>query len=192
MAKVATQVLERPSRTAEWAKQAAIVIGASLFVALCAQPSLRLPFNPVPLTLQNFAVLLVGLLLGWQRGFAALLLYLVEGASGLPVFSPGGAGGIAQLFGPTGGYLMAYPFVAAVSGWLYERGSRSFIRAAVAAFAGEVLLFASGVGWLALWFHSASQAVKYGLYWLICAEVIKILMAAGFAERWNKNLEAKT
>ena len=71
----------------EWAKQAAIVIAASLFVALCARVTVPLPFTPVPLTLQNFGVLAVGLLLGSRRGFAALALYLVEGACGLPVFS---------------------------------------------------------------------------------------------------------
>ena len=99
---------------------------------------------------------------------------------------------MAQLFGPTGGYLMAYPFVDAVTGWVYERGSRGFHRAALAGFAGEILLFAGGLSWLALWFHSVTQAVKYGLYWLVFAEVIKVLMAAGFAERWNKKLGARS
>jgi len=75
-------------RGREWAKQAAIVVAASLFVALCARVSVPLPFTPVPLTLQNFGVLAVGLLLGSRRGFAALALYLIEGACGLPVFSP--------------------------------------------------------------------------------------------------------
>src|SRR6266481_8322080 len=123
MAKVAVQTLERPSRTVEWAKQAAIVIGASLVVALCARLTLPLPFTPVPLTLQNFGVLLVGLLLGSRRGFAALALYLVEGVSGLPVFSPAGPGGIAQIVGPTGGFLMAYPLVAFTAGWIFERNT---------------------------------------------------------------------
>src|SRR3954465_7993135 len=117
MSKVATQVLERPSRAAEWAKQAAIVVGASLFIALCARVTVPLPFTPVPLTLQNFGVLLVGLMLGSRRGLAALALYLVEGASGIPVFNPAGPGGIAQMLGATGGFLLAYPFVAWTAGW---------------------------------------------------------------------------
>jgi biotin transport system substrate-specific component len=108
-----------PDRALEWAKQAGLVVGASLFVALCARVTVPLPFTPVPLTLSNFGVLVVGLLLGSRRGFAALALYLAEGASGLPVFSPAGPGGIAQLLGPTGGYLMAYPFVAALAGFLF-------------------------------------------------------------------------
>src|SRR6266446_239944 len=106
-AKVGTQALERQPQSVEWAKQAAVVIGASLVVALCARVTIPLPYTPVPLTLQNFGVLLVGLLLGSRRGFAALALYLVEGASGLPVFNPTGPGGIAQIIGHTGGFLMA-------------------------------------------------------------------------------------
>src|SRR3954447_5509375 len=101
-----------------WAKQAAIVVAASFFVALCARVSVPLPFTPVPLTLQNFAVLLVGLVLGPVAGFSAMALYLAEGAAGLPVFNPHGAGGVLQLFGPTGGYLLSYPFAAAAAGWV--------------------------------------------------------------------------
>src|ERR1700684_3857010 len=109
MSKPVTGILGTQDRVLDAASQVAIVIGASLFVALCARVSLPLPFTPVPLTLQNFGVLLAGLMLGSRRGFAALVLYLAEGAAGLPVFSIGGLGGIAQLLGPTGGYLFAYP-----------------------------------------------------------------------------------
>src|SRR5450759_5309189 len=98
MSRVATQVFGQQTRSLEWVKQAAIVIAASLFVALCARVTVPLPFTPVPLTLQNFGVLAVGLLLGSRRGFAALSLYLIEGAFGLPVFSPSIlGGGIAQI-----------------------------------------------------------------------------------------------
>src|SRR5450631_3996786 len=115
MSRVDTQVIghapaldRRVNWRREWAKQAAIVVSASLFVALCAQVTVPLPFTPVPLTLQNFGVLTVGLLLGSRRGFAALALYLAEGAFGMPVFSPAVLGsGIAHLLGPTGGFLMA-------------------------------------------------------------------------------------
>ena len=191
MSKVAIQALERPSRSVEWAKQAGIVIGASLFVALCARLTVPLPFTPVPLTLQNFGVLLVGLLLGSRRGFAVMIAYLIEGASGLPVFNPAGPGGIAQILGPTGGFLMAYPLVAFVAGWIYERSSRRFAWAAVAGFAGEIVLFAGGLGWLFALTNSMSQAIKWGLYWFVFAEVIKIVMAAGSAARWNKNLKVR-
>jgi len=166
-----------------WAKQAAIVVGASFFVALCARVTLPLPFTPVPLTLQNFAVLLVGLTLGARRGFAALILYLIEGASGLPVFNPTGPGGVAQLLGPTGGYLMAYPLVAGLAGWLLDFGKRTFARAAVAGLVAEIVLFASGIGWLALLTHSFSQAARFGLYWFVSAEIMKVMFAAALAVR---------
>src|SRR4051812_14552365 len=98
MEKMAIEVLRSPQgRVTEGARQVAIVVGASLFVAVCAHITIPLPFTPVPLTVQNFAVLLVGLALGSRRGFAALALYLAEGAAGLPVFSPLGPGGIAQI-----------------------------------------------------------------------------------------------
>src|SRR5689334_24968902 len=111
MSKSAIQELSHPqARMSDAARQAAIVVGASLFVALCARITIPLmPLTPVPLTVQNFAVLLVGLLLGSRRGFAAMVVYLIEGMSGLPVFNPTGPGGLAQLFGPTGGFLLAYP-----------------------------------------------------------------------------------
>ncbi|MGA2965688.1 MAG: biotin transporter BioY [Terriglobales bacterium] len=172
----------------EWARQAAIVVSASLFVALCARVTVPLPFTPVPLTLQNFGVLTVGLLLGSRRGFAALALYVAEGACGLPVFSLGG--GIAYLLGPTGGFLLAYPLVAFVAGYIYERSSRRFAWAALSSVAAELVLFAGGLSWLAVLTHSVSLAVRFGLYWFVFAEVIKVLMAASFAARWHQRRSA--
>ncbi len=176
------------SRPLEWTKQAALVVGATLFIALCARITVPLPFTPVPLTLQNFGVLAVALLLGSRRGFAALALYLVEGASGLPVFNPAGPGGVAQILGATGGFLMAYPFVAFVAGWIYERSPRNFIWAAFSGMIGELVLFAGGLGWLFALTHSLAQAIRWGLYWFVFAEVIKIMMAAAVAARWNSPL----
>jgi biotin transport system substrate-specific component len=187
MSKVATQVFGQQTRSTEIAKQAAIVIGASLFVALCAQVTVPLPFTPVPLTLQNFGVLAAGLLLGSRRGFAALALYLMEGALGLPVFIPSLhlGFGIARILGPTGGFLMAYPLVAFVAGWIYERTSRRVGWAALSAVVAEFVLFAAGLSWLAVLTHSVSTALQFGLYWFVFAEVIKVLMAAGIAARWH-------
>jgi biotin transport system substrate-specific component len=173
-------------RASEWTKDTVLVVGASLFVAICARVTLPLPFTPVPLTMQNLGVLIVGLMLGSKRGFAALMLYLVEGSSGLPVFNPTGLGGIAQLLGPTGGFLLAYPFVAGVTGWLMERGERTFARAFAAATAGELVLFAGGLSWLAVLTHSVTLAIRFGLYWFIFAEVIKIMIASGFAARFSR------
>src|SRR5215831_17253870 len=146
MSKSAIQILSSPQeRAIEALRQVAIVVSASAFVALCAHIAIPLPSTPVPLTAQNFGVLLVGLLLGSRRGFAALTLYLVEGAVGLPVFNPTGPGGVAQLFGPTGGFLMVYPLVAFLAGYIFDRGTRTFLRAAMAGVVAETLLFVCGL-----------------------------------------------
>ena len=185
MAKPDTLVLSRGNRALYWAEQVAIVLSASLFVALCARVTLPLPFTPVPLTLQNFGVLLVGLTLGSRRGFAALALYLIEGASGMPVFNPAGPGGVAQLMGVTGGFLLAYPFAAGLAGWITERGKASFARAAAAGVLAEVVLFAGGLSWLAVLTHSFAQALRFGLYWFVFAEVIKVMLAAAVSTGWQ-------
>jgi biotin transport system substrate-specific component len=186
MAKPASLAVGQGSRTLYSVEQGAIVISASLFVALCARVTVPLPFTPVPLTLQNFGVLLVGLTLGSRRGFAALAFYLVEGAAGMPVFSPAGPGGVAQLLGATGGFLLAYPFVAGLAGWIMERGKSGFARAAAAGLLGEVVLFAGGLSWLAVLTHSFAQALRFGLYWFVFAEVIKVLLAAGVSTGWQR------
>jgi biotin transport system substrate-specific component len=190
MAKPAIQTLSsQHDRVLEGARQIAIVVSASLFVALCAHIAIPLPGTPVPLTVQNFGVLLVGLLLGSRRGFVALALYLAEGAMGMPVFSPMGPGGIAQLLGPTGGFLLAYPLVAWLAGYVMEHGRKSFARAAVGGLLGEIVLFTSGLAWLAVLTHSVAQAIRWGLYWFLFAEIIKVLMAAGIAVQWHRRSE---
>jgi len=186
MAKSMTEVLSADHRTLTGARQVALVVGATLFIALCARITLPLPFSPVPLTLQNFGVLIVGLALGSRRGFAALVLYLVEGLIGMPVFSPAGPGGVAQLLGPTGGFLLAYPFVAGLAGWVWEHGKKSFARAAVAGLLAEVLLFAGGLSWLTVLTHSLAQAARFGLYGFVFAEVIKIMSAAALTSNWQR------
>jgi biotin transport system substrate-specific component len=187
MARVAVSSIESAhSRPMGWPAQLAIVVSASLFVALCARVTVPLPFTPVPLTLQNLGVLLVGMMLGSRRGAAALALYLAEGAMGLSVFNPAGPGGIAQILGPTGGYLIAYPLVAFVAGWITERGKRTFLRAVLAGFAAEVVLFAGGLSWLAILTHSIATAVRFGLYWFVFAEVIKVLLAAGISAQLRR------
>jgi biotin transport system substrate-specific component len=189
MTKPAVQTLATPhQRTVEASRQVALIVGASLFVALCARITIPLmPLTPVPLTVQNLGVLLVGLLLGSRRGFAALALYLIEGAVGLPVFNPTGPGGIAQLFGPTGGFLMVYPLVAFLAGLVYQRGGMSFVRAATAGVFAEVLLFAGGLTWLYLYTHSLARAAYLGLYWFLAAEVMKVMFAAAIATRWSRS-----
>lgn len=183
MSRPATLALTRVGASSWWT-QATLVLGASLLVALCARLTLPLPFTPVPLTLQNFGVLVVALTLGSRRGFAALTLYLVQGAAGLPVFNPAGPGGMAQLLGPTGGYLLAYPVVAFVAGWIAERGAKSFARLALAAIVGETVLFLGGLSWLLVVTAGAlGTAAQFGLYPFLFAEVAKVMLAAGLAGR---------
>jgi len=192
MAKTAIQTLSTPQEWAlEASRQVALIVGASLVVALCARITIPLmPLTPVPLTVQNLGVLLVGLLLGSRRGFAALALYLAEGAVGLPVFSPG-PGGLLQLFGLTGGFLLAYPFVAFLAGYIFERGRKSFARAAVAGLLAEILLFAGGLTGLFVITHSLAKAAYLGVYWFIAAEVIKVMVAAAIATRLRRGAVAR-
>lgn len=156
---------------------------ATLAVALAAHVALPLPFTPVPLTLQPLAVLLVGLLLGPLDGGLAMAAYLLEGAAGLPVFSPTLSGGVVQLFGPTGGFLLAYPAVAAIAGGLsrvLQRRAGPFPAALAACTLAITLLFLSGAGWL---MHL--RPVSLGTLWLVAVapflpgEAVKILAAAG-------------
>lgn len=179
----ATQAVKNPALAGM--QEVGLVVSASLFVALCAKISIPLPFTPVPLTMSNFAVLLVGMLLGPWRGAAALTLYLCEGAAGLPVFSAGsiGAGALAGL---TGGYLLSYPAVAWLAGFLSARWKK-FFGFVAAAFAAEVLLFAAGVSWLMIALHArAAQAFAFGAVPFLFAEVMKVTLAAGIANRWQR------
>src|SRR5277367_6796205 len=100
------------------------IAAANVLLALCAHIAIPLPFTPVPITGQTFGVLLVAVLLGARRGAITLVLYLLEGVAGLPVFQPLGLPGLARFAGPTGGYLFSYPVAAFVTGWLVERGAK--------------------------------------------------------------------
>ena len=169
-------------------KQTGIVICASAVIAVCARLIVPLPFTPVPLTLANFGVLLVGLTLGSRRGFAAAAVYLSWGAMGLPVFASSGPGSLAQMFGPTGGYLWSYPVVAFLAGWLAERGAPGFLRNVMAAVTAEIVLFAAGISWLAIMTHSWRQAALFGLYPFFFAEVAKVMIAAAAGYRLRSRL----
>jgi biotin transport system substrate-specific component len=158
-------------------------LAATVVVALAAHVSIPLPFTPVPLTLQPLAVLAVGLAFGPVGGFLTMLAYLAEGAAGLPVFSPTGPGGLLQLLGPTGGFLMAYPLVAAIVGGL-ARGLTGRVARFLAAFvAGNVamaVLFLSGAGWFMHYTHHSLYAVWLGAVGpFLPGELIKVLIAAG-------------
>jgi biotin transport system substrate-specific component len=171
-----------------------LVVGATAFVAACAHISLPLPFTPVPLTLQNFAVLIVGMLLGPVAGFSAMVLYLAEGALGLPVFTPYATGGVAHLLGPNGGFLFSYPLAAATAGWVVRamlRVTTRFRSALIASIAATLPIFLLGAGWLAHFLHLGTSATwSLAVAPFIPGEIVKITAAAGIfstLQRWRKS-----
>lgn len=163
-------------------RQVLLLVGASLLMAVLARLSMPLPFTPVVLTLSNLGVLLLALTLGSRRAAAAMLLYLAEGAMGLPVFSAG-PGGIAQLLGPTGGYLFAYPVAAFVAGLISERLNTSILRLSLAAIVGEIIIFTGGIGYLMALGIPAAQATVFGLYPFAFGEIIKVMCAVAASSR---------
>src|SRR5579862_293400 len=160
----------------------AVVLG-SLLVAICAHVSIPLLFTPVPVTLQTFAVILLGLMKSPATAFATLALYLVEGAAGLPVFSPHGPGGVLQLFGPTGGYLLSYPFVAALTSLIARRFSRAgFASYAFSAAAGSLLILTMGASWFAAVTHqSLGTALTMTVWPFLPGDALKVCASAAVA-----------
>ena len=156
---------------------AACVVSGSLLVALSAQVAIPLPFSPVPITGQTLAALLIGALLGRRLGAVALLLYLAEGAIGLPVFAGGGVG-LARLAGPTGGFLVGLVVAAYLVGALAERGwVRRPATTVLAMLFGNVVIYAFGLTWLAR-FLGAGQVLAAGLLPFIPGDLLKLALAA--------------
>jgi biotin transport system substrate-specific component len=151
---------------------------ATALVAICAHIAVPLGFTPIPVTMQTFAVLLLGLLFSPGAAFACLALYLVEGALGLPVFSPHGPGGIAQLLGPSGGYLLSYPLAAGLASLIYRRGQRRFVAALAAAGLASILILAAGATWLGLLGHMRFSVVfAQSIAPFLPGDAVKVLAA---------------
>jgi biotin transport system substrate-specific component len=132
--------------------------------------------GPVPITMQTFVILTIGMAYGWRLGGATLLLYLAAGAIGLPVFSKGG--GIAYFAGPTGGYLVGFVLAATVTGWLAERGwDRRPATTALAMLAGNVAIYVPGLIWLAV-LIGFEKAIKFGLMPFMMGDLVKLALAA--------------
>jgi len=182
--------LTRWGSVARWttlARDLFLVVAASLVVALSAQVAVYLPFTPVPISGQTFAVLLVGAALGSRRGALSLLTYMAQGAAGLPVFA-GGAAGLAVVLGPRGGYLVGMVLAAYVVGWLAERGwDRQILRAAGAMLVASAVLYLCALPWLALWLGVDLQAAAMlGLLPFLVGDAVKIVLAAiGLPVAWE-------
>jgi biotin transport system substrate-specific component len=156
---------------------AALVVAGSVLVAASAQVSIPLPFSPVPITGQTLAVLLIGAALGGRRGALAMTVYLVEGASGLPVFAAGKAG-IAVLLGPTGGYIVGFIGAAFLTGLLAELGwDRRFWTTILAMLFGSLIIYVCGLPWLA-GFVGTKRVLAAGLLPFIPGDILKVVAAA--------------
>lgn len=154
-----------------------LVAGGSLLIALLSQIRIPLPFTPVPITGQTLGVLLAGAMLGRIRGTFTVVVYLGQGAAGLPFFA-GGAAGLTHLMGPTGGYLFGFIGGAYVTGILAEKGwDRKPGTTVVAMILGNVAIFAVGLTWLGLYTRSY-DVFSLGLFPFIPGDIIKIGLAA--------------
>ena len=156
----------------------ALVIGGSLIIGLCAQVAIWLPFSPVPVTGQTFAVLMIGALFGALRGSLAVLAYLLEGTAGLPVFASGRAG-LAVLLGPTGGYLAGFVGAAYITGSLAQKGwDRQVGTTVLAMLVGNATIYTFGLLWLAGWIGINNVLLVEGLYPFIIGDILKTAFAA--------------
>ncbi|MEO3430314.1 biotin transporter BioY [Pelagibius sp. CAU 1746] len=164
-----------------------LAVVGSLFLWACAK--IQVPFYPVPLTMGTFGVLAIGMAFGWRLGAATVILYLAEGAMGLPVFAgtPEKGIGLAYMAGPTGGYLLGYVMAAAACGWLAERGwDRSVVTAALAMLVGNVVLYLPGVLWLGVLFGWDKPILEWGLIPFIPGDVLKLaLVSASLPLVWK-------
>ena len=165
-------------RVASWLRDLILIVIGALLVGIFAQVKIHLPFTPVPLTGQTFAVLLVAAALGSKRGAASMAFYVALGAIGLPIFA-GGASGMAYFSGATLGYLIGFVLAAFVVGLLAERGLERSVRTSVIPFlVGTVIIYACGVFWLAFILGSVGKAFTAGFIPFVIGDAIKLIAAA--------------
>lgn len=155
-----------------------LVVAGSVLLFVSAK--IKVPFYPVPLSMQTFVVLMLGMVYGWKLGAATILLYLAEGAFGLPVFSgtPERGIGIAYMVGPTGGYLLGFLFAAIVVGWMAERGwGRNVLTTFGAMVTGNLLIYGFGLLWLGSVIGWDKPVLAYGLTPFLLGDLLKIIVA---------------
>lgn len=175
-ATIASQLTSR-IRANSWLVETTLILTGSLLIALSAQVAVPLAFSPVPVTGQTFAVLLIGALFGSRRGAATVIVYLIEGACGLPFFAER-TGSAAILLGPTGGYLIGFVGAAYLTGWLAEHGwDRGLLSTAAAMVLGNVVIYITGLAWLSS-FVGLENVLALGLYPFVPGAIVKIALAA--------------
>ena len=156
-----------------------LTVTGSLLIWLAAK--IQIPFYPVPMTMSTFAVLTIGMAYGWRLGTATILLYLVEGAMGLPVFAstPEKGIGLVYMLGGTGGYLVGYVFAAAAVGMLAERGwDKNFLTTGLAMLVGNALIYVPGLLWLGTLFGWDKPIIEWGLAPFVLGDLAKLALAA--------------
>jgi len=167
--------LEKPTVVHHWLRDVLLIVGASLLISLFARVAIPLPFTPVPLVLQLNVCLSLAILLGSKRGTAAVLLFLAQGACGLPVFATGTAG-LARLFCPTGGYLLGYVAGTYLAGYLWERAkAKTRSHALMSMAAGNLVVYALGVTQLSQ-FIGLSQALLLGVAPFLISDALKLML----------------
>ncbi|MXX90640.1 MAG: biotin transporter BioY [Boseongicola sp. SB0677_bin_26] len=150
-------------------------------LALWLSAKIQVPFYPVPITMQTFVVLVVGMAFGWRLGTATVLLYLAEGALGLPVFAgtPERGTGLAYMAGPTGGYLLGFAFAAAAVGWLAQRGWDRRVATTLAAMVlGTAIIYVPGLIWLGMEIGWDKPVLDLGLWPFLAGDAFKAALAA--------------
>ncbi len=160
-------------------RSVALAVVGTLLLTIAAK--IQVPFYPVPMTMQTFVVLTLGMAYGWRLGGATLILYLAEGAAGLPVFAgtPEKGIGIVYMLGGTGGYLVGFVLAAAVCGWLAERGwDRNVVATALAMLAGNVLIYVPGLLRLGILYGWDKPILEWGLTPFILGDLTKLALAA--------------
>ena len=159
---------------ARWIRDAFLVLAGTALIAICAK--IQVPMWPVPMTMQTWAVLLIGVAYGWRLGGVTLIAYLLEGIAGIPVFA-GPEVGPAYMLGTTGGYLVGFVLSAVLVGWLAERGwDRNLPKLAAALFLGSALIFVTGVAWLSS-LIGLDSAIQHGLVPFIPGMFVKLALA---------------
>jgi biotin transport system substrate-specific component len=170
-----------------WVRDVVLVLGGAAFVGLAAQVSIPLPFTPVPVTGQTFAVLMVGAGLGMVRGLISMAIYLLAGTIGVPWFAQGTTAVNEGVLTPTMGYIVGFVLAGALVGFLAERGwTRTPLRTAAAMILGNVVIYAVGVTWLKIALDATwGQAWAWGLQPFLWGDAVKIILAAGlFPAAW--------
>lgn len=166
------------SASSVWVKLAAVLAGSAL---IAASAQITVPMYPVPMTMQTYALLIVGALYGSRLGVATVMAYLAEGAMGLPVFA-GGAGGLHHFFGATGGFLVGFPIVAFLAGWFMERGwGSSLVKSVLAFTVAHLAIFLFGVPWLAAMI-GWNKAIAFGFLPFVAGTIVKTALAVATYE----------